>query len=317
MAGIIFLILAFSTAYTSIKISFYANELDKHTKIGGMLIGGVFLAAITSFPELVTALSAVFINNPGLAIGDVFGSNIFNLLIIATIDLFFIREMLMNKISTKYSYLIGILILIHVLIFVASTTGINDNEMVSVFSLVIFILYIVFVILISRMKVPTKTKFVSGGASNIIVKFILCAIVIVVLGIMLTLQANKIVVMNPLFSSSTVGAFLLGITTSLPEAVTVYTLIKLRGYNIAFSNIVGSNTFNFLIFAICDLFVRGKSLYYFQDNNSLLFLTFGLIMHIILFLSLLRKRSLSMWTYAIPSILIVISYFYIFYLQFF
>ncbi len=316
MEGITFLILAYLTVFLSIKLSMYADALDKKTKLGGLLIGGFILASITSFPELVTSLSAVFINNPRLAIGDIFGSNVFNLLIISFLDIIYFKKLFFKKISNKYSYLIIILIIIYMLIYIGFNNLFISNLNISIISVFIFLLYLIFFILLSKMVINDKEREKEVVINKIYLKFILTAIAIIVLSVSLTLQANKIVMMNPLFSSSTVGAFLLGITTSLPEVVSVYALIKMSSYNLAFANIIGSNALNFLIFAICDYFIRGKSLYSFADKDSSLFLTFGMFMHIIILLSVIRKKNLTNLTYIIPSLLVILAYIYIFYLQF-
>lgn len=89
-------------------------------------------------------------------------------------------------------------------------------------------------------EIKEKQKF-------ILLKFILTGIVMVVLSVLLTYQADKIAHMYPKFSSSSIGAILLGITTSLPEVVTTFALLKLNNYNMAISNMLGSNIFNFLV----------------------------------------------------------------------
>ena len=73
MEGIYFLILAFLTAFSSIKLSKYGDILSKQTKLGSALIGGILIASITSLPEFVTSVSAVVIDNPALSFGDILG----------------------------------------------------------------------------------------------------------------------------------------------------------------------------------------------------------------------------------------------------
>ena len=91
MDGIFFLILAFFTIYTSIKLSFYADILSKQTKIGSALIGGILIASITSLPEFVTSLSAIEFNNPILSFGDIVGSNLFNIFVLAVYNLYLFK----------------------------------------------------------------------------------------------------------------------------------------------------------------------------------------------------------------------------------
>jgi cation:H+ antiporter len=61
------------------------------TGLGQTFVGNIFIAISTSLPELVVSLSAVKIDAIDLAIGNLFGSNIFNILILAIDDIFFLK----------------------------------------------------------------------------------------------------------------------------------------------------------------------------------------------------------------------------------
>ena len=73
MDEIFFLLLAFLTSISSIKLSYYGDALSKQSKLGSVLIGGLLIASITSLPELITCISSVLINNPSLSFGDILG----------------------------------------------------------------------------------------------------------------------------------------------------------------------------------------------------------------------------------------------------
>ncbi len=77
MDKLFFFILAFLVAYTSIKLSIFGDKLGRQTNFGSALIGGIFIAAITSIPEFITSISSVLIDNPSLSFGDILGSNMF------------------------------------------------------------------------------------------------------------------------------------------------------------------------------------------------------------------------------------------------
>lgn len=84
MIFIQYFILAFLVVTLSLFLSKYVDELDKKTNMSGAFIGGILLAAVTSLPEFITSLSAIFIlKEPMLVQGNVLGSNIFNFIIIA------------------------------------------------------------------------------------------------------------------------------------------------------------------------------------------------------------------------------------------
>ena len=183
---------------------------------------------------------------------------------------------------------------------------------ISIVSLCILLSYVVFVVLLSKISIEQTNTEITEEKKNIYIKFVISSLALIILSFFLTLQANKIAIQNPVFSSSTIGAFLLGITTSLPEVVSLYALIILGNYNLCFANIVGSNAFNFMIISLCDLFISGETIYSFRDNDSMSFLIIGLLMHIIMIISILRKRHLCKLTYAIPSIIITLMYIYLF-----
>lgn len=72
------------------RLSKYGDLIAQKTGMGRVWIGVVLLATITSLPELATGISSVtFVGEPDLTMGDLFGSNLINLVIIAVIDLFY------------------------------------------------------------------------------------------------------------------------------------------------------------------------------------------------------------------------------------
>src|SRR3990172_5393858 len=70
------------------RLAKYGDLIAEKTGLGRVWIGVVLLAAVTSLPELATGISSVtFVGEPDLTMGDLFGSNLINLAIIAIIDL--------------------------------------------------------------------------------------------------------------------------------------------------------------------------------------------------------------------------------------
>ena len=92
--------------------SFLAKSADIiafKTGLGRAFIGVVLLATATSLPELGTGLASVtYLGEPDLAAGDAFGSNLFNLLIIGLLDLFWRRGPILTSVSTS-SVVVGTL----------------------------------------------------------------------------------------------------------------------------------------------------------------------------------------------------------------
>lgn len=87
-----FALCAFLIGAAGPELSRSGDIIADKTGISGNWIGLILLGAVTSLPELVTGVSAVTIaNTPNIAVGDIFGSCVFNLLILVAID-FMYRE---------------------------------------------------------------------------------------------------------------------------------------------------------------------------------------------------------------------------------
>ena len=73
--------------FSGSKLSIYGDKIAEITGLGKAWLGLILMASVTSLPELITGISAVsIINAPDLAAGDIFGSCMFNLLILSVLD---------------------------------------------------------------------------------------------------------------------------------------------------------------------------------------------------------------------------------------
>ena len=132
----------------------------------------------------------------------------------------------------------------------------------------------------------------------------------VIVSILLTLVVNLIAGKNPNVASSFIGAILLGITTSMPEVTTFIALVKMKSFDLALSDIIGSNLFNLLILAVGDIFLKNKEIYYFVDKESMFLLIFGFILTILSFYQNNRKVVKNKLVYIIPSLMGILLYAY-------
>ena len=286
MDGIFFLLLAFCTIYMSIKLSYYGDVLSKQSKVGAAFVGGLLIASITSLPEFVTSVSAVVLDNASLSFGDIVGSNMFNIFVLAVYNIYFFKSNLFRNTSNKYIFECLILVSDYIFIILGC-----HNIIVNIVSLLLFFAYLVYMYSVFKNDKKEEEE-INEKQKFILLKFILTGIVMVVLSVLLTYQADKIAHMYPKFSSSSIGAILLGITTSLPEVVTTFALLKLNNYNMAISNMLGSNIFNFLVLAISDLFIKDNYIYSYADKYSMFYI-FGGIFIIILFAISISPKTLQ------------------------
>jgi cation:H+ antiporter len=79
------------------------EEIAATTGLGQSFVGNVFIAISTSLPEVVVSLAAVKMGAVDLAIGNLFGSNLFNILILAIDDLFYVKGSLLAFINQNHA----------------------------------------------------------------------------------------------------------------------------------------------------------------------------------------------------------------------
>lgn len=87
----------------ALLLPFIAGRLAVATGLGTTFMGTVFVAMTTSLPEVVVSVSAVRMGAPDLAIGNLFGSNMFNIAILAIDDLFYFKGPLFSNIEAAHA----------------------------------------------------------------------------------------------------------------------------------------------------------------------------------------------------------------------
>lgn len=305
---ILFLFFAFLTVFLSIKLSYYADSLSNNSKVSKALIGGIVLAGVTSLPEFVTCFSAIFVDNPALAMGDILGSNLFNIFMICFFDVIFMKKMIFTCASKSHN-LVLLLLLINYLILFFVVGGLFSFSFFSlgIPSVVIMITYLLYIKSIPKYN-EEKVVINNFFDNHLTLKLIVTAVFMIFSSVILTVIVNNLSLLYPSFSSSFLGAIFLGITTSLPEVITFYTLVNINNYDLALSNIVGSNLFNLLVLSIGDIFVRNFSIYSFADNDTIFLIGFGLLFTLFCFISNNRKNVDFGFSYSFFSVLVIILY---------
>lgn len=309
MIYIEYAILTLFVVILSIFLSRYVDALDKKTNLSGAFIGGVLLAAVTSLPEFITSLTAIFaLHEPNLVQGNVFGSNVFNLAILGACILLFSKKF-KNSYLSKSHLLTSIFTIV---IFIICFIGMKFNYSfkigflnISYASILILVLYIINIIKMNDSSSQDDGEDTLNLTVNqIIFRFIICSILLVVFSMLLTKTSDRLT--KELNIGTTVGgAIFLGIATSLPELTSSVNLVRLGNFNASFGNIIGSNLFNFTILAIGDIFYSKGNIFSpdKQANNLILW---GIVSTIIVIGTLYTKKSEK--SSMLLGVLIICSY---------
>ncbi|MGI0486756.1 sodium:calcium antiporter [Pantanalinema rosaneae CENA516] len=257
------------------RLSQSADVLAEKTGLGRNWVGAILLAGATSLPELATGISAVAVfNAPDLAVGGVLGSCLFNLLLLAILDIFTGPEPLLYRAETSHGLAAGLgCVMLGVAASGMLLAQANTPLTIAWFglpSLVLLGLYLVSARLIAKFELRRRREVLQQEAEvfqynhikpkRAYLTFAMLSAAIVGLGIWLASLGEQVAIVTGL-GQSFVGALLLAAATSLPELVASIAAIRLNAVDLAVSNLFGSNLFNLAILAIYDLtYLQGNLL---------------------------------------------------------
>ncbi|KIL49167.1 sodium:calcium antiporter [Jeotgalibacillus campisalis] len=322
MVYFIFSLAALVTILAAIELSNHADALSEKTSLGGLLIGTLFLGSATSLPEVTTSLSSVYLSNPDIAVGNMLGSNLFNLFIIASFDLVLRKRRIYHSAVGGHLYTAGLGLAMACMMVMAFE---RQSEVVvwgiGLDSILIAFVYGTGMIAISKLSKAGPMPELNEEAVSLqreeeerisikrtLIGFMLAAIVIMGAGTLLSISGDRIAEVSGL-GSTFIGSFLMAATTSLPEAVAVLIALKLRNVNLAIGSILGSNIFNMLILILSDAAYRDGAILAHVSSSHEGTAAAITIMSLFLMYSIARGNRPSKGMYAVPSILIVLTYF--------
>lgn len=279
----LYLLVAAVVVFLAIQLSKYVDLLDKKTKMSGAIIGGVFLAAVTSIPELFTSISALFIlpgdKSSAMVIGNVLGSDLFNSAVLGLTFILFYKHMKAAKVGKGHISTVITLIIMYGLIAYSTLAPKSwQLEIGGAVNVISILLLVVYAISIKFMAAPEEEKEEEQDSSpltvkQIVVRFIICAVLLIGASIGIT-YITDIIATELNLGKTFAGALFLGVATSLPEVSATISLCKLGNFNAAVGNIIGSNTFNCIILVLADI-CSWKNPVYVKDISSILLISLG------------------------------------------
>lgn len=98
-----YILFALVVVATAIALPFFADRLSEQSGINKSFIGTLLVAATTSLPELAVSIAAVRIGSVDIAVGNLLGSNIFNILILAVDDILYTKGPLLSLVSPDHA----------------------------------------------------------------------------------------------------------------------------------------------------------------------------------------------------------------------
>ncbi|MDP2343666.1 MAG: hypothetical protein Q8O67_22090 [Deltaproteobacteria bacterium] len=250
------------------------DAIATHTGIGRVWIGAVLIAGATSLPELATDISAVRLGVADLAAGDLFGSSMANMLILAVIDQLS-RNLVLRRAALDNTLAAGLAISVTALaamfVLVRPTHGLWGIAPESIILVAIYIGGTRAVYRHAGRQAPGADAIaadvvVDGPAPvaqaaiptlrRAIAQFVVAAVVILASAPFLAGAAKDLADLSGL-GATFIGTLMVGLVTSLPELVTCLVAVRMGAFDLAVGNLFGSNAFNMGIFFAMDLAAPG------------------------------------------------------------
>lgn len=223
-----------------------SSSIAKLLRIPAVIIGLTVVAMGTSAPEMAVSVTAALTGNNDIAVSNVIGSNLFNLLVVAGACSVVI-PLIVNKTIIRRDFPLSILLTAGLLGMCVWDRQVGRMDGCILFGCLIgYLVYIVRAALVQRES--EKEKAVQGiyHSPTISVLFILGGIAAIVWGGDLVVDNASLIAKTFGLSQTLIGLTIVAMGTSLPELVTSVVAAKKGERDMAMGNVIGSNLFNIL-----------------------------------------------------------------------
>ena len=303
-AWLIFLLSAAAVAGAGMRLAKDGDTIAEGTGLGGMWVGAILVAAATSLPELVTDVNAVLQGNPSLAVGDLVGSSMANMMVLAVADLLGRSPRLLTRVAINQALVgaLGICLTILAAIGIMAGSGLGRVPF-GWATLVIGFTYVMGMRLLHRNREeppfasPAEMAAQRPGSKQVrraVVGFAAAALVILISAPYLAASAADLAGRLGI-SKGFAGLLLLAITTSLPEAAVTYGSVRAGAYNLAVGNLLGSNCFNMAALVPLDLLQGAGSILAGAERGLAVGALFAVPLMSLALLDVLNKSERRIW----------------------
>ncbi len=224
-----------------------ASQIAAKLKVPLIVIGLTVVAFGTSAPEAAISITSAFQNNAGIAVGNVIGSNIMNILLILGISSVICR-LPVKKTTLRYEIPFVILITAVLLLL-----GVLENNLSRIDGIIFIVLFAVFMIYLIKLSKSGDNSLMDdvpeideNASVPKMLLFVLLGLAMIVLGSDFTVSGATRIAEVIGIDDRIIGLTVVAFGTSLPELVTCIQAARKNKADIAIGNIIGSNIFNIL-----------------------------------------------------------------------
>jgi cation:H+ antiporter len=297
---LLFAIAATVIVLAGVQLARYGDVIGEKSGLGRSWIGVVLLAATTSLPELFTGLGATALAPlPDIAVGDVLGSCMFNLLILSLMDAIQ-PERISARAHQGHALAIGFGLAL-MAIAGAGLAGAAPGPAIGwigLYSPVLIALYFVAMRVMfthERRRRATDDRLETANPANAhvslrsaLVRYGAAAVFVVGAALYLPVLGASLARETGL-GEAFVGSLFIAITTSLPEIVVSIAAVRMGALDLGISNVLGSNLFNLLVLGIDDVFYTNGPLLTAVDSSHLIAVLAVVLMNAIFLIGLTQQ----------------------------
>ncbi|MGE5230627.1 MAG: sodium:calcium antiporter [Deltaproteobacteria bacterium] len=285
-ALLLFLVSVTAVVIAGTVLTRAADLIAERTGLGRVWIGVILVATATSLPELATDISAVRLGAPNLGAGDLFGSSMANMLILALLGLVPPRDLVFQRAALDHALSASLAIILTALAaaLILAPTGLAVLGM-GPESLILLAVFVAGTLTVYRQG--RRTPAAPGGAASrtpqgpslksAVIRFGIAAVVVVAVSPVFAYSAERIAELTGL-GQTFIGTLLVGLSTSLPELVTAFAAARIGAFDLAVGNLFGSNAFNMVVFLPMELAHRGGPLFLLLDPSHALTAFFAIVL---------------------------------------
>lgn len=220
-----------------------ASKLAGRFGIPQLVIGLTIVAMGTSLPEAAVSIQASLKGTGGIAVGNVVGSNIFNVLVILGVTaLFAVLPLQRSTLFVEIPYMLAVT----VALLAFGVSGMEVSRLEGALLWGMFLLYLFYLWWLTKQSKENTGETEAAWKVTRCLLYLVVGSALIVLGSNLAVDGACGLAAAIGISERIVGLTIVACGTSLPELVTSLVAAKKKHVDIAIGNIVGSNIFNIL-----------------------------------------------------------------------
>ena len=220
-----------------------ASNIASILKIPTLIVGLTIVAFGTSAPEAAVSITSSLSGSNALAVSNVIGSNLFNMMLIVGLCAL-LNELKIGRDVVKMD--LPFLVIITIILTAIILIGWNISQIEGILLLIIIIAYITY--LVYNAKKSKESEIVEKPKMSPLrsIIYIVLGMAGIIIGADFVVDSASYIAMAFGMSETLVGLTIVAIGTSLPELVTSLTALKKDENQIVIGNVIGSNIFNIL-----------------------------------------------------------------------